>query len=251
MRQKLTDDELARYLEEVDEIAKEHLREQSELAEMGDDVDRRPVRADKHVRTSKAYGSRDERRAERKEVERETVLEALDQKYLDLNASIEPENKKWLIAELTRGFTDNMERYKTYIERTIEGVLRKFIPLQIMRSWQKFPETMVPFPGFTYECSKDYGEGKTFFVNLDLPMYFRPELCQEMFCEHCPSKVPRLEKSIVLFHYHKEARTATQVKYARNLAGVTSYYQLLKRKPYWYHILIEHLKQENGWTYSK
>lgn len=248
MREKLTDAELEEYLQEVNDIAKEHLREQNALSDVS--VELGPPKPPKHVKTSQARGSRDERRLERREVERATIQEALSQTYLDLKTAIGAENKKWLIAKLTEGFTDNMNRYKLYIEHTIDSVLRKYIPTDIMKNWQRYPETMVPFPGFEYQCSEDFGEGKTFFVSLDLPMYFRPEICQELFCEHCPSKVPRLEKSIALFHYHKEARTATQVKYARNLTTVVSFYHLLKRKPYWYHLLVEHLKEKNGWTYQ-
>ena len=259
MSEILTDLELQSYIDEIigddsankplaEEIARQHLKEQDELREL--DIKLGPVQPIEYERTSHVKGSQEARYEERKLREREAIHEAINQTYLDLNSVIEVENKKLLISMLVKGYTDNMEKYKSYIESTFDKCFRKLIPNEIMKVWQKYPETMVPFPGFTYECTKDYGQGKSYRVSLDLPMYFRPELCTNLFRENYKDKVPRLEKSIVLFYYHKQLRTETEVKYANRLAGITTYYQLLKRKPYWYSLLIEHLKQKNNWTWQ-
>lgn len=258
MSEILTDLELQSFIDEIiddpsankplaEEIARQHLKEQDELREL--DIKLGPVEKIDYARTSVIKGSSEARYEERKRAEREAVHEAINQTYLDLNSVIEVENKKLLISILVKGYTDNMEKYKNHIERTLDKFFRKLIPADVMKLWQKYPETMVPFPGFTYECTKDYGEGKTYRVNLDLPMYFRPELCTNLFREKCKDKYPRLEKSIVMFYYHKGIRAETEVKYARTLAGITTYYQLLKKKPYWYSLLIKQLKEKNNWTW--
>lgn len=253
----LTDLELQSFIDEIiddssakplaEEIARQHLKEQDELREL--DIKLGPVEKIDYARTSWVKGSTEARYEERKRREREAVHEAINQTYLDLNSVIEVENKKVLISLLVKGYTDNMEKYKNYIETTFDKCFRKFIPNELLKTWNKYPETMVPFPGFTYECTNDYGQGKTYHVSLDLPMYFRPELCTNLFREHYKDKVPKLEKSIVFFYYHKKLRAETQVKYAKKLAGITTYYQLLKKKPYWYSLLIEYLKEKNNWTW--
>lgn len=235
-------------IEEAGKIARKHLQEIGEL-DVSEEEDVKKGRL-RHKRTSERLGARKERREERERKKREAVNEALNQKYLDLNEEIGTENKRMLIALLTQGFTDNIDRYKSYIDHTIEKALRKFIPPNVLNTWQRFPETMVPLTGFTYECSGDYGGKHRYFVQLDLPMFIHPEACQELFREHNMVKVPRLEKTIELFYYHRDCRTATQVKYAKILAGLTTYYQLLKQKPYWYFVLVEYLKAKNGWTYQ-
>lgn len=259
MSEILTDLELQSYIDEIiddssannalaEEIARQHLKEQDELREL--DIKLGPVKKIDYSRTSFVKGSSEARYEERKRAEREAVHEAINQTYLDLNSVIEVENKKVLISLLVKGYTNSMEKYKNYVERTFDKFFRKLIPSDVMKLWQKYPETMVPFPGFMYECTKDYGEGKTYRVNLDLPMYFRPELCTNLFKEKCKDKIPRLEKSIVMFYYHKSLRAETEVKYAKTLASITTYYQLLKKKPYWYSLLIDYLKQKNNWTWQ-
>lgn len=258
MEKNLTDQELQSYIDEIlndssaltpEEIARQHIKDQDELK--GIDINLEPEKAPKYERTSHTKGPAQVRHEERKRAEREAVHEAINQTYLDLNSVIEVENKKVLIAKLVEGYTNNMERYKNYVDSTFDKCFRKLIPAELMRVWQKFPETMVPFPGFTYKCSKDYGQEKTYFVNLDLPMYFRPEICSEIFHEKCGDKVPKLEKSIVFFYYHKQLRVETEVRYANKLASIVTYYQLLRKKPYWYSLLIDYLKEKNNWTWNE
>ena len=156
----LTDLELQSYIDEIigddssnkplaEEIARQHLKEQDELREL--DIKLGPVEKIDYTRTSLVKGSQEARYEERKRAEREAVHEALNQTYLDLNSVIEVENKKLLISLLVKGYTDNMEKYKSYIESTFDKCFRKLIPNEIMKVWQKYSETMVPFPGFTYE----------------------------------------------------------------------------------------------------
>lgn len=254
----LTDLELQSYIDEIigesadmtlpENIALQHIKEQSELRDL--DIKLGPVEKIDYARTSFIKGSSEARYEERKRAERAAVHEAINQTYLDLNSIIEVENKKMLISLLVKGYTDNMEKYKNYVEHTFDKCFRKFIPNEVMKTWQKYPETMVPFPGFTYECTKDFGQGKTYRVSLDLPMYFRPEACTALFQESYPDKIMRVEKSIVMYYYHRDLRTETEVKYAKTLTSIVTYYQLLKKKPYWYSLIIEHLKKKNGWTYE-
>lgn len=260
MSEILTDRELQSYLDEImedssanqqglaEEIAKQHLKEQDELRAL--DIKLGSVEKTEYERTSHTKGSAQQKYERRKKAEREAVHEALNQTYLDLNSVISVDDKKVLLELLAQGYTDNMNKYSSYIEHTFDVCFRRFIPNELLKMWEKYPETMVPFPGFEYKCTKEFGEEKTYYVSLDLPMYFRPEICTTMFQEHCKDKVMRVDKSIVMFYYHKKLKAETQVRYAKTLASIVTFYQLLKKKTYWYSLLIEYLKKKNNWTWD-
>lgn len=186
-----------------------------------------------------------DKHAKRRALDRKIKEEAINQTYLNLNAPIEIENKQLLISLLVKGYNDKMTQYESTINKTMEDCFKQIIPNQIIKTWNEYPDTCVPFPGFTYKCGKEYGQSKEFFVKMNLPMYFRPDVCQGIFHETWPDKVPLLEKRIALFHYHRDLKTKTEVKYAKSLVAITTYFQLLERKTYWYGLLIDELKKQN------
>lgn len=186
-----------------------------------------------------------DRHAKRRARDRAITEEALNQTYLNLNAPIEVENKQLLITLLVKGYTDKMVQYETAVNKTMEDCFKQIIPNQVMKTWNEYPDTCIPFPGFMYKCGKEHGQNKEFFVKMNLPMYFRPDVCQGIFQETWPEKVPLLEKRIALFHYHRDIKTKTEVKYAKSLVAITTYFQLLERKTHWYDVLITELKRQN------
>lgn len=209
----------------------EYLDEISEKEQKNEKPKEKHVHLDKH--------------AKRRALDRKIKEEALNQTYLNLSAPIEIENKQLLISLLVKGYNDKMLQYESTVNKTMEDCFKQIIPNQIMKTWNEYPDTCVPFPGFMYKCGKEYGQCKEFFIKMNLPMYLRPDVCQGVFCETWPEKVPLLEKRIALFHYHKDLKTKTEVKYAKSLVAITTYFQLLERKTYWYGLLIDELKKQN------
>lgn len=171
--------------------------------------------------------------------------EALNQTYINLNAPIEVENKQLLISLLVKGYVDKMKQYKDAVYKTVEDCFRQVIPNQVLKTWETYKDMCIPFPGFMYKCGKEYGQNKELFIEMDLPMYFRPDVCQGIFKENWPEKVSLLEKRIALYHYHRDVKIKTEVKYAKSLVTIQTYFQLLERKTHWYGILIEELKRQN------
>lgn len=251
----LSKTELQDYLNEINEqnissdklssndIAFMHLQEQLKI----DESDTNFNTDEAYIRTSQTKGSMTTRYEERKRIERETKIEALNQNYLDLSSFLSVSDKKTLIELLVKGYTDNMIRHKGIIESVFNKFFKKLIPLPLLNAWQKYPESVVPFPGFMYTCTKEYGNEQQYWVTLNLPMYFRPEVCEKLFKDKCQDKVMKVEKSINQYFYHKKLRAETEIKYAKTLIGISTYFQLLKQKPYWYYLLITYLKKKNGW----
>lgn len=214
------------YKKYLDEISKEHTEQQKE--------------------TSNVYKQAAiNRHAKRRALDRKIKEEALNQTYLNLNAPIEIENKQLLISLLVKGYNDKMVEYESLVNNTMNSCFKQIIPNQVIKMWEEYPDLCIPFPGFTYKCGEEYGQNKEFYVKLDLPMYFRPDICQGIFQENWPEKVPTVEKRIALFHYHRDLKTKTEVKYAKTLVGITTYFQLLERKTHWYGVLIDELKKQN------
>lgn len=208
--------------------------------------DKKQIEQQRHSELSEIYKQAAfDRHAKRRALDRQIKEEALNQTYLNLNAPIEVENKQLLISLLVKGYTDKMVQYETAVNKTMEDCFKQIIPNTVMKTWTEYPDTCIPFPGFMYKCGKEYGQNKEFFIKMNLPMYFRPDVCQGIFHEMWPEKVPLLEKRIALFHYHRDLKTKTEVKYAKSLVSIISYYQLLERKTHWYGILIDELKKQN------
>lgn len=178
-------------------------------------------------------------------IERDTIKEALTQTYLDLNTNIKVEDKKMLISFLVSDYAIAKNKAKAYIDFIFNKYLKKFIPQSVIKQYNKFPDIFIPHPGFLYKCTTDWGEGKSYWVELDLPMYIRPEACEDLFKSQYATKVPRVEKAIVKFHNNKQLKIEYEVKHARTLTSIATFYNLLKTNPYWYYLLVSYLKQKN------
>lgn len=193
----------------------------------------------------KAIAIKQENAADRKRRKQEIVNDAINSTFIDLNSTLTVEHKKLLISILTEQYTTCMKKHESYINSTVEKLLRMFMPRDILNAWAKYKDTMIPSPGFTYEASKEYGQGLTFKVTLDLPMYFKQDTCMGILKEHFSYQLPVIDKAVAFFYKHKDMRTKQEVKFAQKLAKIGTFFQLVKSNPFWYEKLVNKLKEDD------
>lgn len=206
------------------------------------------ARASAKVDSQKAKSAKELKAKERKKRKLEIVNEAINSTFVDLNAPLTISHKKLLITLLTRHYTEKMEHHSSYINSAFDAAFRKAIPHDLLNTYYKFKDTMLPFPGFTYIASKEYGQGLPFKVTLDLPLYFRPDDCNGIIRELLPAnRLASLDKAVAFFHKYKSVRSKQEIKIAEALMKISSFYQLVKKDAFWYDTLITELKSlQNG-----
>lgn len=188
--------------------------------------------------------SRKSRSAERKQREKEIVQEAINSTFIDLNAPLSIAHKKLLITLLTNDYTQNMMKHEAYINKRITEMLKLIIPSSLLNSYKQFKESVIPADGFVYTASKEYGSGLQFKVTLDLPFYFHPSDIQSILIENWPERLMSVDKAVAFFHKHKETRTKREVSIAQQLTRISTFFQLVKKNPFWYDTLVQELKRQ-------
>ena len=206
------------------------------------------ARASARVDSQKAKLAKELKAKERKKRKLEIVNEAINSTFVDLNAPLTISHKKLLITLLTKHYTEKMEHHSSYINSAFDAAFRKAIPHDLLNTYYKFKDTMLPFPGFTYIASKEYGQGLPFIVTLDLPLYFKPDDCNGIIRELLPAnRLASLDKAVAFFHKYKSVRSKQEIKIAEALMKISSFYQLVKKDAFWYDTLITELKSlQNG-----
>lgn len=245
----LTDKELLSYLQELQQQEEQELPDEYKNGESWQFVhkDNSLVPASKNeadAARKKASAIIHEKAVDKKRRKQEIINEAINSTFIDLNSPLTVEHKKLLISILTQQYTDCMKKHESYINNTIEKLLRMLMPRDLLNTWAKYKDTMVPLPAFTYKASKEYGQELSFKVTLDLPYYFRPEVCVDILKEHFSKQLPTIDKSVAFFYKHKETRTKQEVKIAQQLTQITSFFQLVKKNAFWYEALINKLKEQ-------
>ena len=182
---------------------------------------------------------------DKKQRKKEILLEAINSDFIDLNAPLSVAHKRTLIHELTQQYTCNMQHHEKYINETICKLLKSVMPHDLLNAWYNYKDSFIPMLGFTYTASEEFGQGLRFKVSLDLPMYFMPNDCQKIIEENWPKKLKVLDKAVAFFYKHKEIRSQREVKIAKQLTRISTFYQLAQFNPFWYDTLIKKLKQTN------
>lgn len=188
--------------------------------------------------------ARKEKVIERKQREKEIIQEAINSCFIDLNAPLSVVHKKLLIQLLTDDYTKFMIKHETYINRRITEMLKLVIPRDLLNAYALYKESIIPADGFTYIASEEYGQGLQFKVHLDLPFYFHPDDIQGILKEHWPERLMSVDKAIVSFYKQKEVRTKREVSIAKQLTKVSTFFQLVKKNPFWYDTLAQELKRQ-------
>ena len=206
------------------------------------------ARASATTDRQKAADTKRKKSIDKKKRKREIINAAITSSEIDLNAPLTVECKKLLITALTKQYTDRMVHHDKYINATIEMALRKGIPHDLLNIFSKFPDTVVPFPGFVYNASAEYGQSLSFKVYPNVPFYFKPEDCNSVIRKLLsPDRLMSLDKAVVFFHKYKDTRSKQEIKIAEALTKVHTYFQLVKKDAFWYEILMNELKNQlNG-----
>lgn len=193
----------------------------------------------------KAKKTREELSLECKRRKQEIINEAINSTFIDLNAPLTVEHKKLLVSLLTKSYTYSMKKTDAFINTCVETALKRVIPHTLLNAYIEFPDTVVPFPGFTYQASEEYGKGLTFKVTPNIPMYFKPEDCTNIVKELLPSdRIATLDKAVAFFHKYKEARTKREISTAEALTKISTFFQLAKKNANWYDTLVQELKKQ-------
>lgn len=192
----------------------------------------------------RAIQSRRNKAAERKAREKEIIQEAINSTFIDLNAPMSMAHKKLLVKLITDDYTELMQKHEAYINRRITKMLELVIPSELLNTYRNYKECVVPAISFKYVASKEYGQGLPFTVTLDLPMYFHPEDIQRILKENWPERLVNVDKAIVSFHKNKDIRTKREVTVAQQLTKISTFYQLVKKNPFWYDKLVQELKKQ-------
>lgn len=201
------------------------------------------ARASAIANRQKATEAKNKKTADKKKRKQEIINAAITSSIVDLGAPLTVENKKLLITILTKQYTDRMVHHDKYINATIEMALKKGIPHDLLNTFSKFPDAVVPFPGFTYIASHEYGQGLSFKVSPNVPLYFKPEDCNNIVRKLLSSdRLVSLDKAVVFFHKYKNARSKQELKIAETLTKVHTLFQLLRKDAFWYEALIQELK---------
>lgn len=175
--------------------------------------------------------------------------EAFDQNIIDLNSEIGVSNLKLLISLLVEEHTRMVDKYHDYINRRLTILLRPLIPLSLKNCKKRFPNSIVPSPGFLYQASKAFGDGLTFWATPDVPYFFEQNSETEALRLAKASFLIAVDKAVLFYHEHSKKRADKEVKCASTLylRNVKTYFDLLRLNPFWFDKLYKYLL-ENGNT---
>lgn len=187
----------------------------------------------------------------RKEIQKvEITRTAFDQKVLPLSEEIPVEHKRLLVKLLTEPLRNLLEKYDGYVNRRITKLLLPAIPKEVRLAAAKWPWMFIPNPGFAYQTSGKYGEPQTYWVYPKVPYYFKPGTEQEVLRERDAELIPyfldSIDKAISKWYATRDKLNEKEVMIATRLLkmGGNTYYHLLKRDPFWFDKLYNHIKQQ-------
>lgn len=179
----------------------------------------------------------------RKQHKQKIISEAINSFDIDLYALVPIKEKKKLVSLLTNKYTELMVKQEQYINNKVNNYLQKLIPNDVMRMWSKDKDLMIPLIEFDYIASEEFGNGLHFKISADVPMYFRQEDCMNLLNEHFGDRLWNIDKAIAFFYKYKNTRTQQEVKIAQTLVNINTYYDLLKKKPFWFELLQNNIEK--------
>lgn len=187
--------------------------------------------------------ARREKKIETKQRKLEIQKEALNSTFINIYEQLTVEHKKLLIELLTSEYARLMEKSEKFINKRITMLLKPYIPFVLKRCNTMFPESMIKNPGFMYIASKEYGEGKMIWVTPDLPYYFTQGTEMQVLRENEEKYLFAIDKAVVQFHNSRDTLAKRELYYAVRLKDIKTFYQLVKKNPFWYDTLVQELWQ--------
>lgn len=174
-----------------------------------------------------------------REVRMRIQREAFAQTVIPLSDTLGSGRLKMLVGLVSAENAAQMKRYEDYINRRLAVLLSPLIPKVLVRALRDYPESVRVSPGFLYQAGEDYGGGHTFWARPRIPYYFEQGTEQQVLEDTCPAYLPRIDKSVALYHENREKKRERELRCASSLVqnGVRTWFDLLKLNPLWYNLL--------------
>ena len=188
-----------------------------------------------------ARESRTNKSVARKLKNKAIIQNALNDKSIDLNATITIEQKKALIQHESSTYTDKMKSYEDFIKKSFLNFIMSHVPKYVSLCWKNYPEVMIPMEPFIYQASEDFGEGQTFNVDIDVPSYYSSSEIVDLMQSVSPNLLISIDRAIKKFFYYKDTRLKIENRLANYLVNVNTFYQMLKKNPELYETLINEI----------
>ena len=175
---------------------------------------------------------------------------AFDQKLLPLGDTIPVEHKRLVIELLTKPLRLLIVKYEQYINNRITKLLAPAIPAPVKLAAIKWPWIFIQNPGFLYKTSPHFGEVKTFWVNPNLPYFFKQGTEQTILEERDASLSPYfldcVDRAIHRWYSAREKLAEREVYFASKMINIkgNTYYHLLMLNPFWFEKLYNYIRDE-------
>jgi len=197
---------------------------------------------EKMARRNKAGVEANRLKAREREIRRiEIQREAINSKLIDINDAIPVEHIRLLIKLLTQDQADAMQKNADYINVRLKRLLCPLIPRSLKRSMILYPKSVVKHPGFIYQASKEYGQGRIFSATPDIVYYFEQGTEMKILRDTYTNQLFSIDKAVVQYCLNKERLSEREIRYAIQLKTLKTYFTLVKKNPVWYDILVQEL----------
>lgn len=181
--------------------------------------------------------NRQDRKLRKLEIQRD----ALNSKFIDIYSLIPINELKLLIEIFTKEHERMVSRMHAFIYKRIRLILLPYIPKDVRKVWNKYPECFIKNPGFLYTASDEYGESCSLWVTPNIPYYFTQGYEMQILREFERPYLFLIDKAVAKYNYHKEQLVSKETSYALKLRRVKTFYDLVKLNPFWYEILVREL----------
>lgn len=180
----------------------------------------------------------------KKQRKKEIIQEAINDSFIDLNALITIEQKRLLLEHEASKYTNKMKSFESQINKTFFNFIYYRLPKAVRYCWEEYPQIMIPLEPFNYQASEDFGKGYAFKISINVPSYFSSEQILSMMQLHKPESLMYADRAIANFYKYKDSRTSAENRLANKLINIKTFYQLLKKEPLLYEVLINILKNK-------
>lgn len=170
---------------------------------------------------------------------------AFIQTKISLTTPLNKDQLKRLVYLLTEKQRRLMEKHEAFINKRLTRLLSPFVPFRIKRCRFFHPEVIRLSKGFMYQASKEFGQGKTFWVTPNIPAYFKQGEELELLRRERPEFLFQVDKTIAWYNRVKMELGQKELAIATRLMTLNegSWYSLLKLNPHWFEKLFNDVTQ--------
>lgn len=170
---------------------------------------------------------------------------AFRQTKIPLTSIVSKDQLKQLVLLHTAKQRKLMENHEAFINKRLTSLLSPFIPYRIKRCRHFHPHVIRVSPGFMYQASQEYGQGKLFWATPDIPAYFNQGEEIKLLREHRAEFLVQVDKAVAWYNRAKSELSQRELAIATKLLSLHegTWYALLKLNPYWFELLYNDVTQ--------